>query len=186
MPLPSTTTCACSAHKKTCWACAQQVFLSGNPAVKPGAVQLLGGFCCSLGSFVSGSLGSINSLVSSSLGGVSSFFYLVSSLAGSVSGLVGSFSSLLLHSRCSRCFHHSSWSFYSRSGRHGHGSLFLLAASDQSSRSNHGSQDERVFHVETSKGMRVGVDAATMAASTTASLQGTKSAMLASHTQRHS
>ncbi len=101
--------------------------------------ELLSGFDSGLGSF--------SSLVSFSLGGVNS---LLSSRSNGFSSRSSSFRSGY------RCFHSRSCSFrsgcfHSRSCRC-HRSFFLLAASDQSSRSDNGCQDESVLHIYTSKG----------------------------------
>jgi hypothetical protein len=121
-----------------------------NPSAGQGLlVQLLGSFDSRLGSFsslVSFSLSSFNSLVSFSLGSVHSVFNLCLS---SVSSLLNLFHSRSFSSRSH--FSSRSWSFYSRSCGSNR-SFFLFAASDQSSRSNHGSQDQSFFHINTSKG----------------------------------
>lgn len=113
-------------------------------------VQLLGRFDSRLGSFgslVSFSLSSFNSLVSFSLGSVHSVCNLCLS---SVSSLLNLFHSSRSFSSRSH-FSSRSWSFYSRSCGSNR-SFFFFAASDQSSRSNHGSQDQSFFHINTSKG----------------------------------
>ncbi len=134
-------------HKKTRCAHAQRVFHS-RPSGKPAGESQLLGFDGGLGSVgsrsssVSGRSGCGSSSVSSRSSGFSSRSSGFSSRSSGFSG--GS----------SRCFSGRSGSFHSRGCRSSHGSLFLLAASDQSSRSDHGSQDERVFHVNTSRGVK--------------------------------
>lgn len=114
-----------------------------TPQRKPAGRSQLLGFDGGLGS-----VGSRCSSVSSRSGGVGSR---CSGRSGGVSCRSSGFSS---RSGSSRCFSGRSGSFHSRGCRSSHGSLFLLAASDQSSRSDHGSQDERVFHVNTSRGVK--------------------------------
>lgn len=93
--------------------------------------------CKLLGCGFSSLLGSVGSSVSSLLGGVSS----------SVSGGSSSVSSRSCGSSSGsgRSFSSRSGSFHSRSGGSSR-SFFLLAASSQSSSSDHGSQNERLLH----------------------------------------
>ena len=101
--------------------------------------ELLSGFDSGLGSFsslVSFSLGGVNSLLSSRSNGFSSRCSSFRSGYRSFHSRSCSFRSGCFHSRSCRC----------------HRSFFLLAASDQSSRSDNGCQDESVLHIYTSKG----------------------------------
>lgn len=124
--------------------------------------QLLGcfdgrlGFCSRLFSFC---LGRVGSLVGFFLHGVHSAFDFG---LGIVSRLLDIFGRWCLRSRCldSRCWSHRHlrrWrrGFYCRSSRHNH-SFFLLATGNQSSRSDHSSQDESIFHINTPKKVEKG------------------------------
>lgn|GEM_PF-4864344 len=116
-------------------------FFLFTPQRKPaGGSQLLG---------FDGGLGSVGSRSSSVSGRSGCGSCSVSSRSSGFSSRSSGFSG-----GSSRCFSGRSGSFHSRGCRSSHGSLFLLAASDQSSRSDHGSQDERVFHVNTSRGVK--------------------------------
>lgn len=117
-------------HRRQAWACCAEVML-----------QLLGSSSV-LGSVHSGAsslLSGISSSVSSLLGGVSSSVS-GGSRSSSVSSRSGGF-----RSGSSRSFSSRSGSFHSRSGGSSR-SFFLLAASSQSSSSDHGSQNERLLH----------------------------------------
>ena len=115
------------------------------------ALQLLGSVLGSVDSGASSLLGSVGSSVSSLLGGVgssvsglaSSLTSGFSSLAGSGSGFSGGSSSV--SSGSGRSFSSRSGCFHGRSGGSSR-SFFLLAASSQSSSSDHGSQNERLLH----------------------------------------
>lgn len=115
--------------------------------------KLLSSFDSRLGFFhslVSLFLSSFNGLVSFGLGSVNSLLSIGSSFS---SRCFYSSRSLYHRSFYSRCF--SSWSrcFYSGRCRH-NWSFFLFAASDQSSRSDNGSQDESVLHIQYPKRLR--------------------------------
>lgn len=160
----------CLLQRKIRCACTQRIPLHSQPrrrAPESRPPQLLGSFDGGLGSLcslVGFCLGSFHSLICLGLGGIYSVLYVslcllgcllhlassaFSSSAGLCGSLVCSFSSLLSNGS-GRCFGSRCRCFHSGSSRRYRG-LFLLAARNQSSRSNDGSQDERVFHIQTSK-----------------------------------
>lgn len=125
--------------RKTRCAHAHSGFFLAHSCRSRSNAELLSGFDSRLGSFsslVSFSLGGVNSLLSSRSNGFSSRCSSFRSGYRSFHSRSCSFRSGCFHSRSCRC----------------HGSFFLLAASDQSSRSDNGCQDESVLHIYTSKG----------------------------------
>ena len=141
-----------STNKKPAFAFNKRGLLKCTAAASSGYrrnQQLLDGFNGRLSSFsslVSFSLSSFHSLVSFNLGSVNRLFYFSLGSFSSLLHLLNSVSSRRFNHRCCRSFHDGCWSLYSRCSGHNHGCFFLFAASDQSSRSDNGSQDESVFH----------------------------------------